>query len=203
MTKGRQKPGRQGRRLPQDREVVLQAVLALSGSCPDHTAHMCHVERLVLQLFDGLLPLHRLGRAARFRLRCAALLHDIGWLAGRRGHHKASLRMILDTPLLPLRPRERLLVALVARYHRKALPGLRHGHYARLSPRDRREVRRLAGLLRVADALDVNHDSAVERVACTGGLAAERVRALARGGLLMAELKRGLVFTGRSEGYGG
>ncbi len=57
-------------------------------------------------------------------------------------------------------------MALVARYHRKALPSMRHELYAALDRPDRRRVRVLAGLLRVADGLDVGHRRAIKSLAC-------------------------------------
>jgi exopolyphosphatase/guanosine-5'-triphosphate,3'-diphosphate pyrophosphatase len=49
------------------------------------------------------------------------------------------------------------LAALIARYHRRALPSLNHPEYMALD-RDRRiTVSKKAAILRVADALDRNH----------------------------------------------
>ena len=46
------------------------------------------------------------------------------------------------------------MVAAIARYHRGALPKRKHESYGELSPDDREVVRRLAGILRLADGLD-------------------------------------------------
>ncbi len=51
-------------------------------------------------------------------------------------------------------PREREIVANVARYHRKALPKPRHENFARLSGADQELVGKLGGILRLADGLD-------------------------------------------------
>jgi exopolyphosphatase/guanosine-5'-triphosphate,3'-diphosphate pyrophosphatase len=61
-------------------------------------------------------------------------------------------------------PRERLLVGVISRYHRKAPPSKRHPEFTALTPEERRQVRRLAALLRVADGLDRGHVAAVEKV---------------------------------------
>ena len=53
--------------------------------------------------------------------------------------------------------RERQLVALVARYHRRSAPDRHRADLERLSASEFRMVRRLATLLRVADALDRSH----------------------------------------------
>lgn len=144
-----------------DQQAHLRAALQLAQACQYEAPHTHQVLRLALRLFDDLRGLHGLENEGRFWLEMAALLHDIGWVEGRKGHHKAALQIILKTPLLLLDPRERLLIGSIARYHRKALPNLRHAHYAALSKADRRSVRRLAALLRVADGLDVSHQSRV------------------------------------------
>ena len=57
---------------------------------------------------------------------------------------------------------EREIVANVARYHRKSAPDPSHGNFERLGKDDRARVRVLAGLLRIADALDREHLGKVE-----------------------------------------
>ena len=150
---------------PPGKADCMQAVLALARRCGYEQEHTHQVTRLALDLFDALQPLHKLGRDERFRLQCGALLHDIGWIEGRKRHHKTSQRIILESSL-PLGKVDRLIVALIARYHRKALPSPDHEPFASLGPRDRRRVCMLAGILRVADGLDRTHASIVRKLAC-------------------------------------
>lgn len=126
--------------------------------------HVRQVTRLALLLFDRLQPLHGYGEEERFFLQCGALLHDIGLIEGGEAHHKTALRIILKTPLLPFSSRERLMIGSIARYHRRATPKEKHDHYMALTPEDRERVRMLAGILRVADALDYSHQSLVQDV---------------------------------------
>jgi len=125
---------------------------------------MRHVARLAAMLFDEFLPLHGLGGGERELLVCAALLHDIGLDESPKGHHKHSMHLILGAPLDALDAREKLVVANVARYHRKALPSLEHRHFSELSPHDQQVVRKLAALLRIADGLDRLHAASVQRL---------------------------------------
>ncbi len=144
----------------------LRPVVAFAESCHYETAHTHQVLRLALRLFDELGTLHGLDGERRRWLACAALLHDIGWVEGRARHHKTALRMILQTPSLPWGLRERRIVGLIARYHRRSLPDEKHRHFAALSPADQADVRTLSAILRLADALDYSHQDAVVEVAC-------------------------------------
>ena len=104
--------------------------------------------------------------AARDRrlLLAAAVLHDIGDFVSLKGHHKHSLYLISRSELSGFSPREMFLVANIARYHRKSAPSLGHPEFALLSSADRERVRRLAAILRIADALDEEHREKIQRV---------------------------------------
>ncbi len=150
--------------LSSEEQAQLEAAQRFARSTYYEKEHTEQVIRLALRLFDELQPLHGLGPKARFWLQCAAVLHDVGWVRGWRAHHKTSLRLILDTPLLPFSERERLIVGSIARYHRRALPQKKHKHFRALKARDQHIVAALAGILRVADALDCTHQGLVADV---------------------------------------
>lgn len=152
-------------RVTQETKVPAQ-VIRLAEECQYDAPHTKKVTELALRLFDELAPLHRLRRQERFWLQCAGLLHDIGWIEGRKAHHKTALKLILESPMLPFTDRERLIVGSVARYHRRALPSEQHAHFAALDPDERRIVSLLAGMLRVADGLDVTHQAIVKDLTC-------------------------------------
>ena len=140
--------------------------MTLARSCQYEREHTHHVMKLALDLFDSLKSLHHMGPHERFHLQCGALLHDIGWTEGRQGHHRTAMKRILSDPLLPFEQRQREIVALVARYHRKTLPQATDKYFAGLSQTDRHRVEVLAGFLRVADGLDRSHAGVVRRLQC-------------------------------------
>jgi len=142
----------------------LESVMRLVKSCRDEEGHLEQVERLALRLFDSLQALHGLGEFERSWLQSAALLHDIGWVQGGTGHHKASMRLIMASPVLAFDPRERRIIGSIARYHRGALPKRTHTHFESLSGPDRLVVRKLASLLRLADGLDASHGTVVKEI---------------------------------------
>lgn len=122
------------------------------------------VDRLASQLFDDLWELHGLRARDRVLLRAAAILHDIGDYVRYDGHHKHSYYLIQQSDIMGLSPEERAIVANVARYHRKSLPDPAHPNFRELDKDARAKVRSLAGILRVADALDREHLGRVEGV---------------------------------------
>lgn len=119
--------------------------------------HVRQVERLSVALFHELEPFHGFGRDEGVILRAAALLHDVGYPVNPATHHKISGRIIREHLGEPFSARHVQLIALVARYHRKALPKLSQRRYAALDERGRRLVTWLGGILRVADGLDRTH----------------------------------------------
>ncbi len=144
----------------------LKAVVKLAERCDYEARHTHHVTYLARRLFDELEPLHRFGPQEHFWLRCGSLLHDIGWVEGQQGHHKTSLRLILNELDVSFDERERLIMGSIARYHRGALPKDKHDHFSALSPVDQYRVSILAAILRVADGLDRTHRKAVEDLWC-------------------------------------
>ena len=131
------------------------------------TDHDEQVMKSALLLFDGLRPLHALDDDARFLLAAAALLHDIGWSQGPEAHHKSSQRLIMEDHSLPLDERERTIIGLLARYHRKTLPSMKHRNYSELNDEERSLIGILASILRIADGLDRTHRSLVRDIRVT------------------------------------
>lgn len=166
ILEGRSLDAVQKKEEPKGDDARLEASLALARSCGYETEHTHQVTHLALRLFDELQYMHGLGAGERFWLHNAAILHDIGWIQGQKKHHKTALRIILDDPTLLFDDRERLIIGSIARYHRGALPKKKHRHFSSLVPSERKVVRALGAILRVADGLDRTHQSIVKDVSC-------------------------------------
>jgi exopolyphosphatase/guanosine-5'-triphosphate,3'-diphosphate pyrophosphatase len=134
-------------------ESVLQSARTIAEKYQCDEAHAADVAGIAVRLFDELRAEHRLGPRQRLLLQTAALLHEVGGFVGSRAHHKHSYYLIKNSEIFGLRQGERDMVALLARYHRRAMPRSSHPEYMALPRRDRRVVTRLAAVLRVADAL--------------------------------------------------
>ena len=129
--------------------------------------HARQVTRLAVQLFVETRPLHKLemDTPALRLLERAAFLHNAGMMIEARRHHKHSFKLIKQTKLPDFSDEERYEIACIARYHRRALPSNDHAEFAALNRSARKRVSYLAALLRVADALDYNHDARVLQLA--------------------------------------
>jgi exopolyphosphatase/guanosine-5'-triphosphate,3'-diphosphate pyrophosphatase len=132
--------------------------------CQCDRRHVEHVRHLALQLFEQLAPALGADPSERPLLEAAALLHDVGQLVSYRKHHRHSYQLIMHAERLNLSARDRQLVALISRYHRRQGPSRTHEEFAGLAPEDQGIVRRMSALLRVADGLDRGHTASVERV---------------------------------------
>ena len=130
-------------------------------------AHALQVARLAERIFDALAPAAGLTRHQRTLLSAAALLHDVGYHIAHEAHHKHSLYLVKHSELTGFSEAERDVVANITRYHRGGLPKERHAEYTALKRSDRETVDKLGGILRVADALDIAHESRVDDVDCT------------------------------------
>ena len=144
--------------------------------------HAEHVRELCLMLFDHLQPLHHLPPQARVQLEAGALLHDIGHRVSHRGHHKHGEYLALNGDIPGLEGRDRSIVAAIVRYHnRKSTPDTDHPAYSALNNPDKRVVRRLAAILRLAEGLDHSHRQRVEDIRTSFQRGAVTIHLRARG----------------------
>ncbi len=158
----------------QDRRSILPVAAArLADRCRAEVPHSGHVAMLAVGLHRELLKLAeagelRKGRWCRRRsaaiLHAAALVHDAGIAVSYKGHHKHSEAIVLFNGLAGVKARDVGLVAAIARYHRRARPSRKHDLFGSLDRKDRRLVRMLAGILRVADGMDRSHGQVVSHI---------------------------------------
>jgi exopolyphosphatase/guanosine-5'-triphosphate,3'-diphosphate pyrophosphatase len=128
--------------------------------------HCQQISRLALRLFEQLRNLHKLPEKFANLLHGAAMLHDIGLYIGYPKHHKHSYYLIKSSGAGIYEQAELDIIANIARYHRKSHPRSTHLTYSRLSPFQQDVVNKLGAILRVADALDYDHQSKIKDVSC-------------------------------------
>ena len=105
-------------------------------------AHANEVKRLALIIFDeASLKIHEMTELEKEYLEAASLLHDIGYFI------------------------EAKIIACVARYHRGGLPDKEsHEIYGSLEKKDRKTVKRLGGILKLADGLCKDHSNQFKNI---------------------------------------
>ncbi|MGA9120277.1 MAG: Ppx/GppA phosphatase family protein [Bacteroidota bacterium] len=153
-----------GERRSARRDQVVAAALQLGRKYQFDEQHAMTVARYAVQLFDQMKSIHNLGLDHRLLLEVAAMLHDIGSFVNAAEHHKHAYYLLTNSPVVGLGQPQMMLVANIARYHRKSMPKVQHDGYRILSAKDRVVVSKLAALLRLADAMDNEHASRVTEI---------------------------------------
>ena len=118
-------------------------------------AHANEVKRLSLIISDEVYKkITEISQIEREYLEAASLLHDIGYFIEPQSHNKHSMEMIIKEGLYGFDDREAKIIGCIARYHRGGLPD-KHEHeiYGSLEKKDRKIVKRLGGILKLADGL--------------------------------------------------
>ncbi len=173
---------RRGATLHHLRDLRRRSVLHLALAMDDEPEHSARTAELALELFDGTKRWHGLDDRWRELLEASALLANVGRAVSHSEHHKHSYYVIRHSDRLAgFTDHEIELIALVARYHRKSPPKAKHVEFARLRPDDRDAVTALAGILRVAIALDRSHRGPVERVQVTSANGSGPLRLVVHG----------------------
>lgn len=149
-------------RLPQGNQLERGGVERLKtwASFLDPEFQKSHrVSRLALQLYDGLVGKGTVKTKSnvpgRTLLEAAAMMRDVGRAKREKKHQKSSYKLIrkLDPPL-GWQQNDLEIAALIARFHRGALPVSSDGSFAGLSETQKRQTIMLAGILRLIDAVD-------------------------------------------------
>ena len=138
-------------------DVRRRSVFELAERCNYIPEHAARIATFSLALFDATRSTHGLTDREREWLEYAALLHDIGVHISYERHHKHSYYLIRNGDLRGFEPKEIETIALIARYHRRAVPMRSHEGYQELGKRRRNGVRVLAAILRLAESLDRSH----------------------------------------------
>lgn len=148
---------------PQRATTLVEQSRALARSANYEVKHSEHVAHLAVALLHDLADVDRIRGALKDRfdatelLESAGLLHDVGVPIDYERHHKIARRIIELADWGLVSPRDRAIIANIARYHRKSLPTEKHAPFAALPGDARQIVRVLAGILRIADGLDRGH----------------------------------------------
>ena len=146
-----------------------RSILHLGRSFNFDEIHSETVSTLSLQLFDSAkqLGLHYLSDNYRELLAYAALLHDIGDIISFNNHHLHSHYIISNAELYGFEPHEIVIIANVARFHRKKIPTYKTLKKVNLPEEAKYAIMILSTFLRIAEKLDRSHASIVHNAEFT------------------------------------
>lgn len=118
--------------------------------------HANNVQKLSLEIFDEVNgKIKELSDKKRKYLEIASLLHDIGYSISTSKHNQFSQKLIIEKGISGFSDKEIEIISCIARYHRGGKPNKKkHKIYCNLDKKERKTVKRLAGILRIADGLD-------------------------------------------------
>lgn len=167
---------------PAARRASLTKLQAWSSFLDSDVQHGRRVANFAVQIYEGLARIGVLNHAAKNGcdlLRAAAVVHEVGRAEGEKNHHKKTEKMVGQLDHLVGWTRQDILtMAQVARYHRGALP--QGSRLQGIPALQRRQIKLLAGILRLANALDAEHNGAIRRItmAKTDGFVVIRAQGL-------------------------
>lgn len=130
------------------------------------SSHPSEVRRLAMMIFDETnKKVCEMPEKYRRYLEAGALLHDIGYYIDSKGHNKHSMAMVIKHGLAGFTEQEEKIIGCICRYHRGGLPD-KHEHeiYNTLDKKERKIVKRLAGILKVSDGLERGHLNLIKEI---------------------------------------
>ena len=151
---------------PDFHKQIIRSAWELARKYDVDEDHARNVAELSRQLFRQLQKIHELDERYETLLYVAALLHETGAYVNSSSLHKHSMYLIMNSALFGLTSEDLLVVALVTRYHRRALPKTTHQPYASMDRTRRVVVSKLAAILRVAISLDSSRSQRIQTVTC-------------------------------------
>jgi exopolyphosphatase/guanosine-5'-triphosphate,3'-diphosphate pyrophosphatase len=145
-------------------DVRYSSVIHLGERTNYDKEHSVQVLKLANEIFDFVKETFNLTDEDREYLEAAALLHDIGYYISHSDHHKHSYYLIRNADMLGFNDKEIEIIANIARYHRKSHPKVKHENYSKLDDQSKDLIKKLSGILRLADSLDRSHKSMVKEI---------------------------------------
>jgi exopolyphosphatase/guanosine-5'-triphosphate,3'-diphosphate pyrophosphatase len=141
-------------------ENVLRFARKLQADLP----HAEKVRSLAVSMFESArrAGFHKLDMPHRELMEYAALLHDVGIFLSYSNHEAHSYYLIKNAGLEGFDQEELQTIASLAYFHRKRFPQDKHAEFSAVQDRERKAVRQLSVLLRIAETLDRSHTGVVK-----------------------------------------
>lgn len=148
-------------------QAAMEKLRSWASSLDPDLEHSARVTRFALELYDRLCEYGILNASPTQRriLEAAAILHEVGrskTASGHGGHQKRGCKTVLKlTPPLGWTTDDMHSVAILVRYHRGALPVTTNSSFVGLTAKRRKDLLPMIGILRLANALDGEHEATI------------------------------------------
>ncbi len=153
-----------------EKDVRWRSIADFGRKFQVETAYAEHVCDLAAQIYNQLAP-HLCKDFDDDELisnpdilHAAAYLHEVGKIINHSQHHKHSFYILSHAGLLGFTQREKQLIALLVRYHRKGSPNENDADFGSVFHLNFARVNVLSGILRLATALDRTRRGRVQNV---------------------------------------
>lgn len=146
---------------------IKASALNLLSKYHGDAEHALYVTDLSLKIFDALKDEIGLNDRQRTLLEIAGILHDIGMFIRMGEHQYHSQYIIVNSEIFGLQKYENKIVGLIAKFHRGSQMPQDDEQFLMLSREDRMAVLKLTGILRIADALDREHQQKLKEIKIT------------------------------------
>ncbi len=139
------------------------AVRALAEKFHGLNSHAIKVQEFSIRLAESLRERLKLDSSDIELLGYSAILHDIGEWIAQEDHDKHSAYLVETSPLKGFSDLEKSMISSIVRFHKRGTPKpADYQAFQKLRPLERSRVLILAGILRIADALDRSHASVID-----------------------------------------
>src|SRR5437016_8834804 len=151
---------RSGKQIESDR---WDSILAAVNHYHVDIDHALQVRDSAMRLFTALNSMHRLPAEYREWLSAAAMLYEVGDYVNRSGRHRHTHYVISNSEILGYTPRQRRIIAAIARYLGKSRPTPGDSPMKSLPLGVQEDVRKASLLLRLARSLNLGRSGAVQK----------------------------------------
>lgn len=168
---------RSGRQIESERwESIKRAVEHYRVDLP----HALQVRASALQFFSALKRVHQLPPEYLEWLSAAAMLYEVGDYVNRTGRHRHTYYIISNSEILGYTPRQRRIIAGIARYLGKSRPAADDGPMNALLPGEQQHVLKASLLLRLARAVNLGRSQSVARTSVSARSGGVAIKLIAR-----------------------
>lgn len=147
------------------KENTIESVMNIGTKYQFDRQHALNTRMFADKIFKDTRKLHRLKEKDKLILDVAALLHDVGRYINESDHQYHSEYIIRSEDIVGISEKEKYMAGLLTRSHRKEFMDFDPDRLDyEISPAQIAMLAKFSVILRIANALDLGHDGAVNNI---------------------------------------